>query len=46
MFSSDDMAVWTCSKVTLCVDCRDEMSDSCSCFSIYILRIAGHLCIC
>ena len=37
MFSSDDVAVWTCSQVTVCVECKKEISDSCSCFSIWIL---------
>ena len=34
MFSSDDVAVWTCSQVTECVECKEAESDSCSCFHV------------
>ena len=34
MFSSDDVAVWTCSQSSVCVECREDMSDSWSWFSI------------
>ena len=34
MLSSDDVAVWTCSQLTVCVECKEEMSDSCSWVSV------------
>ena len=33
MLSSDDVAVWTCSQLTVCVECKEDRSDSCSWFS-------------
>ena len=36
MLSSDDVAVWTCSQLTMLVECREEMSDSCSWFSAWV----------
>ena len=36
MLSLDDVAVWTCSQLTVCVECKEDRSDSCSWFSIRI----------
>ena len=30
MLSSDDVAVWTCSQLTVCAECKEDSSDSCS----------------
>ena len=34
MLSSDDVVVLTCSQLTVCVECKEDRSDSCSWFSI------------
>jgi len=36
MLSSDDVAVLTHSKLTVCVEFREDWSDSCNWFSIWI----------
>ncbi len=36
MLSSDDVAIWTCSQLMECRECRDEMSELCSWSSIWI----------
>ncbi len=36
MLSSDDVAIWTCSQLMGCRECRDEMSELCSWSSIWI----------
>ena len=34
MLSSDDVAIWMCFQLMVCVDCKEEMRDSRSWFSI------------
>ena len=34
MLSSEDVAVWTGSQLTVCVELREEESDSCTWFSV------------
>ena len=36
MLSSDDVAVWTCSQLTVCVECKEDRSDSWSWFSVRV----------
>ena len=36
MLSSDEVAIWTCSQLTVCVELRDEMSDSSIWLSVWV----------
>ena len=36
MLSSEDVAVWTCSQLTVCMECKEDRSDSWSWFSVCI----------
>ena len=36
MLLSDEVAVWTCSQLTMCVELIDEMSDSSSWLSVRV----------
>ncbi len=33
MCSLEDVAIWTSCQLTVCVECREDMKDSCSSFS-------------